>query len=244
MSGVSINWQIKEVQQCESTFNEARKLPPWSVVTCDVQTRGRGRFNRSWYGEEGGLWATYNLPLTPDSKHHWGLLPLVAGAAIMETLKAYNIDGLRLRWPNDVLVGRAKLAGILVERPSSHMASIGIGLNMFNDIRPLQGRTNDPVVRLADLIPNCPSVSKLRTMLADHILEMFEYFLDGGLEAISPILEKSWGENRPVVAITDTERHCGFFTGVALDGSPILRRADGSTITIPGITVNRLKELI
>ena len=66
----------------------------------------------------------------------------------------------------------------------------------------------------------------------------------GGLDAISPMLDAAWGESRPVVAITDTERICGFFAGVEHDGSPILRRPDGSTITVPGITVNRLKELI
>lgn len=241
---MSINWQIKEVTECESTFNVARKLPPWSVVNCESQTKGRGRFNRAWYGAPGGLWATYNVPIENRTDLHWGVLPLVAGAAIMETLAKYKIKGLRLRWPNDVLVGRAKLAGILVERPSTNMASIGIGINMHNDIRELSGNTNDPVVRLEDLVHTCPTVRGLRAELGDKLAEELSAFTAGGLQAIMPRLKKSWGESRPVVAITDTERICGFFVGVAHDGSPILSRPDGSTITVPGITVNRLKELI
>lgn len=241
---MNIRWNVKELAECESTFNVARKLPAWSVVSCDRQTKGRGRFNREWYGTTGGLWVTYNVPIDPKAARHWGLLPLVAGAAIMDALKAYKIPGLRLRWPNDVLVGKSKLAGILVERPSATMASIGIGLNMHNDIRPLAGVTLDPTTRLADLVSPCPSVKKFRTILGDSIAETFHYFVDGGLDAVFPMLEAAWGESRPVVAITDTERICGHFAGVEQDGSPILRKADGTLITVPGITVNRLKELI
>lgn len=244
MRDVSIKWKVKELEECESTFNEARKLSPWTVVSCERQTRGRGRFNRTWFGEPGGLWATWNVPIDPHSPRHWGVLPLVAGAAIMNSLHPYNIKGLRLRWPNDVLAGKSKLAGILVERPSATMASIGIGVNMFNNISSLGSLTLDPPARLADLVPSCPSVRKFRTILGDDIAETFNYFLEGGLEAISPMLEAAWGESRPVVAITDTDRICGFFAGVEQDGSPILSKPDGSRVTVPGITVNRLKELI
>ena len=241
---MSVKWTVKEVEECESTFNIARKLTPWTVVSARRQTRGRGRFNRAWFGSEGGLWATYNLPLDPSVNRHWGVLPLVAGAAVIEALKEYHIKELRLRWPNDVLVGRAKLAGILVERPSATMASIGIGINMFNDIDSLQGQTADPVTRMSDLIPACPSISKFRTLLGDVLQELFSYFVESGLEGVLPMLETAWGEPRPVVAITDTERFIGHFKGVTNDGSPILCKPDGSCYTIPGISVNKLKELI
>ena len=241
---MSSKWKVKEVDACESTFNEARNLPAWTVVTAQQQTRGRGRFNRAGSGNTGGLWATYNLPLDPGVRRHWGVLPLVAGAAVIEALKAYHIDALRLRWPNDVLVGRAKLAGILVERPSSSMASIGIGINMFNDIDTMQGITSDPVTRMCDVVPACPSVKKFRTLLGDVLAEMFHYFVESGLEGVMPMLEAAWGEPRPVVAITDTERIVGHFSGIDYDGSPILRKVDGTTVTVPGITVNRLKDLI
>ena len=241
---MSSKWKVKEVDECESTFNEARKQPAWTVVSAQRQSKGRGRFNRAWIGNIGGLWATYNLPLDPGVKRHWGVLPLVAGAAVIEALKDFHIKGLRLRWPNDVLVGRSKLAGILIERPAANMASIGIGLNMFNDIRPLAGKTTDPITRLEDLVPQCPNVRQFRSQLGDKLAKMLEIFMTGGLEAVYPKLEAAWGESRPVVAITDSERICGFFVGVERDGSPILARPDGSRITVPGITVNRFKELI
>ncbi len=237
-------WTTEHLAECPSTFDAARRLPPWTVVSCTRQTRGRGRFNRTWFGEEGGLWASYNVPLDTALPRQWGLLPLVAGAAIISALTPYGIPGLRLRWPNDVLVGRAKLAGILVERPAATMATIGIGLNVRNDIAALAGKTQDPPARLADHVPSCPSAEKLRSLLGHHIAECFHYFCEGGLEALDGVLEAAWGESRPVAAITDTERLCGFFEGVAADGSPILRRADGSRSTVPAISVVRLKELL
>ncbi len=241
---MSTHWTTRHLPECTSTFTEARREAPWTVVSCTRQTQGRGRFNRRWFGETGGLWACYNVPLEPAAACNWGLLPLVAGAAIMQCLAAYNICGLRLRWPNDVLVGRAKLAGILVERPAATMASLGIGINVQNDVAALAGLTQDPPARLADLAAPCPSAEELRSLLGQHIAVCFRAFCDGGLPALSSVLEASWGESRPVVAITDTERLCGFFEGIAQDGSPILRRADGSRYTVPAISVMRLKELL
>ncbi len=241
---MSQRWNIVHREECSSTFNEARRHAPWTVVSCTHQTCGRGRFNRTWFGEAGGLWACYNVPLNTSLPHNWGLLPLVAGAAVMAALSTYTIPGLRLRWPNDVLVGRAKLAGILVERPAVSMASIGIGLNVHNNVAVLAGKTQDPPTRLADLMPACPSVEQLRTLLAHHMAETFHYFCDGGLDALTGVLDTAWGAAHPVVAITDTQRLCGFFEGVEADGSPILRRADGSRYTVPGISILRLKELL
>ena len=239
-----VKWKVKELEECESTFDEARSLPAWCVVSTRRQTKGRGRFNRAWYADEGGLWATYNLPLTEESERPWGLLPLVAGAAVMDALENFRIPGLRLRWPNDVLVGKAKLAGILVERPQPNKASIGVGINVRNSIGPLSAQLQDPPIRLADVLSSCPSVPQLRSILGDSLEEIFGYFTEGGLETLGSILDSAWGPPRPVVAITDTERHCGNFAGVESDGSPILRRVDGTFYTVPGTAVVRLKELI
>lgn len=242
---MSIKWKVTKLQECESTFTEARNLPAWSVVSSVRQHKGRGRFNRTWFGEEGGLWANFNLPIDPKADRPWGLMPLVAGVALIDTLAAYHIKGLRLRWPNDLLVNRNKLAGILVERPAQNMVSVGIGINMFNNLVKLQGVTTDVPVRLVDLIPDaCPTVDELRDHLADELAKVFTDFIENGTEPILTRLEQAWGPSLPVVAITDTERICGFFSGIESDGSPILRKADGTYITVPAISINRMKELV
>lgn len=242
---MSTTWHIHELDECESTFIEARKLPAWSMVNCIHQSKGRGRFNRTWFGEPGGLWVNYNLPIERGLERPWGLMPLVAGAALIQALQAYHIEGLRLRWPNDLMIGRHKLAGILVERPSADIVSVGIGVNIHNNVVKLHGMTTDYPVRLADLLKgNCPSVQQFRDELAAMLAAVHSIFTQQGAKPILQLLESAWGSPRPVVAITDTERHCGYFIGVEPDGSPILRHADGSTSTVAGISVNRLKELI
>jgi hypothetical protein len=69
-------------------------------------------------------------------------------------------------------------------------------------------------------------------------------FVQNGSLCIIKRLSAAWGESLPVVAITDTERICGFFSGIKEDGSPILKRVDGTSIIVPAISINRMKELI
>ena len=242
MVPMKVQWTFHELPECDSTFLEARRLPAWSAVNAITQHRGRGRFNRTWFGEPGGLWICYNVPLDVESERNWGLLPLVAGAAMIRTLAPYSIPGLRLRWPNDVMVVRGKLAGILVERPALRMASIGIGVNIANDVAGLAGRTRDVAVRLSDLVPHCPSVHDFRAELAEHLAEVFTAFCERGLAAVTPLLDAAWDRSVVSEVETDTARYRGLFAGIAEDGSPLLRQPDGSILSIPGITVNRLTE--
>lgn len=238
-----MHWEYEELEQCESTFLPARRHPAWWVVSAVRQTQGRGRFNRTWFGEPGGLWATYNVPIDPALPRPWGLLPLVAGVAIMRALSPLGIAGLRLRWPNDVLVARSKLAGILVERPAERVAAIGIGINVRNDIQSLAPLVQDPPARLADLTTACPTVPELRSSLAAAIAESHTAFMQSGFSAISGALATAWQGERPVEVITDSGSHRGIFTGIAEDGSPILRPPTGPPLTIPALQVNRLIEL-
>ena len=240
-----MKWSTKELEECESTFIEARKLPAWSIVSSKKQTGGRGRFNRLWYAEEGGLWANYNLPIDPAQNTPWGMMPLVAGVSLINAFREYNLRDIRLRWPNDLLVKRSKLAGVLVERPSQDKVSIGIGVNVTNNLGSLHGKITDTPTRLQDLLPNtCPSIAELRNRIADHIARTFTNFCTNGPAEVLEELKSAWGPSLPVVAITDTQRICGFFNGIEADGSPILKRADGTCITVPAISINRLKELI
>jgi len=241
---MTANWTYEELEECISTFDIARKRPAWTAVNSIRQHHGRGRFNRRWFGETGGLWVSYNVPYDESINRPWGQLPLLAGLSLIESLEPYRIEGLRLRWPNDLLVGRSKLAGILVERPNRDIACIGIGINVRNNVLALCGKTTDPPTRLSDLVENCPSIETLRQTFALSIARNYNIFIKHGMEPLQSSLQQAWGLPRPVVAITDSERHCGFFHGIKEDGSPLIKNSLGEEINIPGITINRLKELI
>src|SRR5687767_8706746 len=94
----------------------------------------RGRMERQWIAAEGVLWVTAALPLHGE-EIGWG--GLIAGLAVCRAL-----DGLGLRagvkWPNDVVSGGKKLAGVLVEGVAGQsLAAVGVGLNVRNEVKAL-----------------------------------------------------------------------------------------------------------
>jgi BirA family biotin operon repressor/biotin-[acetyl-CoA-carboxylase] ligase len=107
--------------------------PLW--VTAERQTAGRGRLGRAWTSQMGNLFASYvvTIDCPPATAAQ---LSLVAGVAVIDALwEAGDVAGLRLKWPNDILVGEAKAGGILVEstsRPGRQgtVAVVGVGLNL------------------------------------------------------------------------------------------------------------------
>lgn len=109
--------------------------PLW--ITADRQTAGKGRSGRTWASQTGNLFASYIAPVScPPAKA--GQLSLVAGVAAYDAIaRAGSIRGVRLKWPNDILIGTAKAGGILIESTvrsgqAGTIAVIGIGLNLVS----------------------------------------------------------------------------------------------------------------
>lgn len=237
-------WKVHEWAEASSTNDLARDLPVWSIAKCRVQSAGRGRFNRPWIGAEGGLWSSFTVPLVPTGSAHieWGHLPLVAGLALLDMLEALGIGHARLRWPNDVLIGEAKLAGILVERPSEHMAVIGIGVNISNDMAQLEGKVKDTPASLAQLLSPAPGIDDILGQLAESIKTRFIQFSEGGLPCIAADMEKAWKIEKEVIIQTDDGDFIGIFCGIDPRGNPVIREKSSRLAVIPAHLVNRLIE--
>ena len=123
--------------------------PLW--IMARRQTQGRGRSGRQWASEPGNLYASLLQRLAcPQAVVHQ--LSLLAGVAVVEAIGAAaggRIAGLRLKWPNDVLIGEAKCAGILPESQSAGAASevvvvIGVGINLASHPRRPRPRGDRP----------------------------------------------------------------------------------------------------
>ncbi|WP_345673790.1 biotin--[acetyl-CoA-carboxylase] ligase [Yinghuangia aomiensis] len=100
------------------------------VVVAESQTAGRGRLDRTWTAPpRSGLFLSMLLKPVDVPVQRWGWLPLLTGVAAARAMsRAGGID-VRLKWPNDLLVGERKLAGILAERAGEGVV-VGIGLNV------------------------------------------------------------------------------------------------------------------
>ena len=111
----------------DSTNERAKALaaagaPHGTLVTAAEQTAGRGRQGRSWLADAGAA-VLMSVVLRPPPE----ALPLAAAVAVAEAVPVETA----IKWPNDVLVGGRKLAGILVEgRPQEGWVVLGIGLNV------------------------------------------------------------------------------------------------------------------
>jgi BirA family biotin operon repressor/biotin-[acetyl-CoA-carboxylase] ligase len=103
--------------------------PEGLVVVAESQTAGRGRRDRAWTTPpRAGL--TFSVLLRPSfPAAGWGWLPLLAGLAVATPVRAMSEVDVRLKWPNDVLVGERKLGGILTEVVGTGVV-VGIGLNV------------------------------------------------------------------------------------------------------------------
>ena len=101
------------------------------MVLADHQFAGRGRLDRVWESPQGTA-LTFSLLLRPSvPTRSWPWLPLLTGYAVDRALRARGYAS-GVKWPNDVLIGERKVAGILVERietPDGPAAVVGVGLN-------------------------------------------------------------------------------------------------------------------
>lgn len=115
------------LRRTDSTNTRARELaaagaPHGTVVTAAEQSAGRGRQGRTWTAPAGRALLCSVLVRDPPR-----LLPLLAGAAVAQVVGPQA----QVKWPNDVLIERRKVAGILVEgRPQERWAVVGVGVNV------------------------------------------------------------------------------------------------------------------
>ena len=123
----ALGWPRLHLRHIDSTNAHARELasrgaPHGTTVTAREQSAGRGRQGRTWVAPAGRA-----LLLSVVIRDPPRLLPLAAGVATAEVVGPQA----RLKWPNDVVLGGRKVAGILIEgRPQELWAVLGIGLNV------------------------------------------------------------------------------------------------------------------
>lgn len=117
---------------CTSTMDVARELVgrgglgPWGSVIAPTQASGRGQLRRAWLSAPGNVLATL---VCPPAEGLWNdLRPLVLGHLLAEALEDV-CTGVRVKWPNDILLNDHKIGGILVEERSGCILA-GLGLNL------------------------------------------------------------------------------------------------------------------
>ncbi|MDR3687160.1 MAG: biotin--[acetyl-CoA-carboxylase] ligase [Coriobacteriia bacterium] len=219
-----------------STNDDARALaragaPEGSVVLAARQSAGRGRLGRTWISPDGGAYLSVVLrpAVAPVEAASLGLAVALGVVRGLETLGARPL----LKWPNDVLLGDGKLAGILLEMSAESDAVdwviAGVGLN----VRPPADAPRTPgAAYLSDVAEH---VGLARAMAAelDGIAEAYEQWRSVGFPAMRGEYEARFALTGRQVRVRDlagTVRAAGEVTGVD-EGGRLLVRAQSGAVT-------------
>lgn len=177
----STNQMLLEAAAAEG-FDQ--QWPHGSVLTAEEQTAGRGRLGRAWSSAPGATLSTSLVlhPSLPADQRHW--LILAAGLALVSTLRERGIAA-SLKWPNDVLIGGQKIAGLLGVVPPQRpqLLILGCGINVLQQPEELPTDRATSVLaeydRAGRTAPQAGTAEaeSLRTILLTDWLTTFAYLL-------------------------------------------------------------------
>ncbi|HEX7644157.1 MAG TPA: biotin--[acetyl-CoA-carboxylase] ligase [Burkholderiaceae bacterium] len=231
---------IKVVAETGSTNADllaaAAQLREPTLLIAENQTAGRGRAGRSWQSEPGAT-LTFSLAWKFDLPPQALVgLPLAVGTVIAETLARFDVDA-RLKWPNDVLLGRDKMAGVLIEtaplaQGEAIWAVIGIGINVAMP-QTLAARIDRPVAAASNLRLRREEVL---AVLLDNLCTALESFAQHGFA----VFAERWNQlhawrGLPVVVVDHGEvLQRGSAWGVDEQGQLLLDTARGRIAIVAG----------
>lgn len=226
---------IRTVEETASTNADmlvlaAEGAPEGLWLRADAQAEGRGRMGRAWHSPIGNLYASTLVRLQPQDPPA-ATLALVAAVALHEVVLAYTAETclVIIKWPNDLLVSGAKLAGILLERAGDAVV-IGIGANLgFHPVG-----LDRPVTSLRAQGFDAPDPHYFCEDLARAFVHWLARWRGSGLETI----RQAWlrGAHPAGTALSanlgDGTSVDGLFDGLEPDGALRLRLADRSVSVI------------
>ena len=227
-----------------------------AVVIADAQTAGRGRRGRTWFSPPGsGLYISVLLlpgRARPSPERATSLLTLAAGVAIAEGIERVTGLGPQIKWPNDLLVGRRKLAGILAEGLAVDRSAgighvvLGYGINvgLMSVPADLLGRTTSLETELGRAVDRAAvaaeSLAALAARYDDLLTGRFDAILDAWRRRSPSSLgtRVTWAPGRIVgaagtAAVTGDTRS-GLTAGIDEDGALLVRTALGTERVVAG----------
>ena len=224
-----MGWRIKHRTVTESTNKDAHGGEPGDVFTADFQTAGRGRLDHRWLSQSGAnLMMSAVIDVEDAPPGEVATLPLVAGCAVAEAIASLfqrrdgNAQGydVRIKWPNDVLIGGRKVCGILCERNGDNVI-VGIGLNVNQKEFPeeIASRATSLLKELGLPV----EVNHMRDAILERLASLVRDWRRNGFAAAWPrIAELDFLKGQTISVVrtdTDAAPSSGVCGGIQPDGS-------------------------
>jgi BirA family transcriptional regulator, biotin operon repressor / biotin---[acetyl-CoA-carboxylase] ligase len=196
--------------------------PLW--ITAKRQTAGRGRRGNVWISEPGNLYASLLLPSVPVGRA--GELAFVAGLGVYDAVAELAppiASRLALKWPNDVLLGGAKLAGVLIEAEKG-WAVIGIGINCAHHPK----ETTQPATDLTTAGAPLPAEKVFAQLSKTMHVRLRQWANGAGFSVVrSDWIIRAAGIGKDIRVRLPAKELAGSFQGLDEAGHLLLRLADG-----------------
>jgi BirA family biotin operon repressor/biotin-[acetyl-CoA-carboxylase] ligase len=160
--------------------------PSGSVLAVELQTAGRGRMGRTWHSGLGTA-LTFSLLWRFDrGLNALSGLSLAVGVAVVRALNSVGAQGVQLKWPNDIMTGQGKLAGVLIEAqgdmlgPSAAVIGIGLNCTLPASLAPQIGQ---PACALDEICAAMPTRNQLLAVLLVELAGVLRQFAHDGFAA-------------------------------------------------------------
>lgn len=236
MSGVVLRegYRALVLDEIDSTNEEVKRRAEAGeagglFILARTQTAGRGRRGRAWVSGKGNLFATLLIrPGVPPQTA--AQLSFVAAIAVAETFESLGASAVTVKWPNDVLIGGAKAAGILLESSARSAAEIdwlavGMGLNLAE----APAGTPYPATSLKAATGRAPpDPADVLPILAAAWARQYEVWKDEGFMTIRAAwLARAEGLGRRITARLEAEEMEGDFVDLSETGELVLETRAG-----------------
>lgn len=203
-----------------------------TVVVAEIQNKGKGRRGKTWISPPGGIWMS--IVLRPDiPPHKASQLTLVTGVVVAKTIKdELNID-VKIKWPNDILIGEKKVSGILTEVNATmdkvNYLVIGIGIDMNVDVP----RLPSDLQKGATSLKNELDTEINGALLVQKFLLKFENIYNDFKDGKFPDILNEWRAMSSTIGTsvevrTRGKRVRGDAVGINQEGILIVEMEDGS----------------
>ena len=218
------NLELKTCQLIDSTNDECKRISSNKdilVVTADKQTKGKGRKGKKWHSPEGNI----SLSLAFADRELDSPISIATGIIVKDALsEVFNLDTIKLKWPNDLVFENKKIGGILVEKEvyaNFTKTIVGIGINLeldkkeswWGDFKDLNGKN-------------------LRDKIINKILMKFEMLFRDRLDDWKSLWNQSCIHNEAIISVArNNETIKGKYLGVNDAGELLLENEKGNIIS-------------
>ncbi len=219
-----------------STNDDVRQMPEdlnWRVCMAEYQGQGRGRRGRTWESPFGSSLYFSMLWRLDGGLAALEGLSLAVGLAVLQTLESLGVQGLSLKWPNDILANGCKLSGVLLEINGDPTGDcevvIGIGVNLLLG-KEQREKVDQPVTDVYQLLNKSISKNKLAGCLIEQLATMLEVFREHGFSAFrDEWLRHDAFAGQQVILSAGREVITGTASGVSTSGAVLIKNELGLT---------------